>query len=226
MGCEKCEGERLKGHKFCSECGTRLVPAAPSPAEGSRTERRQLTVLFYDMVGSTELSAALEPEDFRDAIANFHAVAAEAVSPYDAFIGAHVGDGGIIYFGYPVAREDAAECAVLSGLALIDAASRITLPNGKPARVRVGIATGTVVVGRIEDGDAGNSAVGQVTSLAARLQSGAQPNQCVISNRTQRLVGELFQTEALGMVDAKGFAGGVEAFAVLGRTRVPKLGNL
>ncbi len=226
MGCEKCEGERLKGHKFCSECGTRLVPAASSPAEGSRTERRQLTVLFYDMVGSTELSAAVEPEDFRDAIANFHAVAAEAVSPYDAFIGAHVGDGGIIYFGYPVAREDAAECAVLSGLALIDAASRITLPNGKPARVRVGIATGTVVVGRIEDGDAGNSAVGQVTSLAARLQSGAQPNQCVISNRTQRLVGELFQTEALGMVDAKGFAGGVEAFAVLGRSNKDKLHRL
>lgn len=226
MGCGVCDGERLKGHKFCSECGTRLAPAVPRLAESARTERRQLTVLFYDMVGSTELSAALEPEDFRDAIANFHAVAAEAVSPYDAFIGAHVGDGGIVYFGYPVAREDAAECAVLSGLALIDAASRITLPNGKPARVRVGIATGTVVVGRIEDGDSGNSAVGQVTSLAARLQSSAQPNQCVIANRTQRLVGGLFQTEDLGLVDAKGFAGGVQAFAVLGRSNKDRLHQL
>lgn len=218
MGCGVCENERLKGHKFCSECGTRLAPAAPALPESARTERRQLTVLFYDMVGSTELSAACEPEDFRDAIAHFHAVAAEAVKPYDAFIGAHVGDGGIVYFGYPVAREDAAECAVLSGLALIDAASRITLPNGKAARVRVGIATGTVVVGRIEDGDPGNSAVGQVTSLAARLQARARPNQCVIGHRTLRLVGELFQIEDLGLVDAKGFAGGVQAFAVLGRS--------
>lgn len=226
MGCGACDSERLKGHKFCSECGTRLAPAVREPARSGRTERRQLTVLFYDMVGSTELSAALEPEDFRDTIANFHAVAAEAVSPYNAFIGGHVGDGGIVYFGYPVAHEDAAECAVLSGLALIDAASRITLPHGKPARVRVGIATGTVVVGRIEDGDAGNSAVGQVTSLAARLQSGARPNQCVISERTQRLVDELFQTEDLGLVDAKGFAGGVAAFAVLGRSHKDRLHRL
>lgn len=226
MGCGECDGERLKGHKFCSECGTRLAPAVQRPAETTRTERRQLTVMFYDLVGSTELSAALEPEDFRDAIAQFHAVATEAVSPYDAFVGAHVGDGGIVYFGYPVAREDAAECAVLSGLALIDAASRLTLPNGKQARVRVGIATGTVVVGRIEDGDSGNSAVGQVTSLAARLQSRAQPNQCVISNRTLRLVGELFQTEDLGLVDAKGFAGGVPAFAVLGRSQKDRLHRL
>jgi len=226
MGCGECERERLKGHKFCSECGTRLAPALQFPSDSARTERRQLTVLFYDMVGSTALSAALDPEDFRDAIAHFHAVAAEAVMPYDAFIGAQVGDGGIVYFGYPVAREDAAECAVLSGLALIDAASRITLPNGKQARVRVGIATGTVVVGRIEDGDSGNSAVGQVTSLAARLQSSARPNQCVIGLRTQRLIGELFQTEDLGLVDAKGFAGGVPAFAVLGRSHKDRLQQL
>lgn len=226
MGCGVCDSERLKGHKFCSECGTRLVPAAPAPAESARTERRQLTVLFYDLVGSTALSAAVEPEDFRDAIAHFHAVSTEAVKPYDAFVGAQVGDGGIVYFGYPIAREDAAECAVLSGLALIDAASRITLPDGNKARVRVGIATGTVVVGRIEDGDAGNSAVGQVTSLAARLQTSAQPNQCVIGLRTQRLVGELFQTADLGLVDAKGFAGGVQAYAVLGRSQKDRLHQL
>lgn len=175
-------------------------------------------MLFYDMVGSTELSANSEPEDFRDAIAKFHAVASEAVRDFDAFVGAHVGDGGIIYFGYPVAREDAAECAVLSGLALIDAISKITLPNGKQARARVGIATGTGVVGRIEDGDTGNSAVGQVTSLAARLQSRAQPGQCVIASRTRRLIGELFQLDDLGFIEAKGFAGGVHAFAVIGRS--------
>lgn len=218
MGCGACETERLKGHKFCSECGTKLAHAPRINPAAPETERRQITVLFYDLVGSTELSTSVEPEDFRDAISNFHAVASAAVQPYDAFIGAHVGDGGIIYFGYPVAREDAAECAILSGLALIDAVSKITLPNGNKARARVGIATGTSIVGRIEVGDTGNSAVGQVTSLAARLQSFAKPNQCVISDRTRRLVGELFKLDDLGFVEAKGFAGDVHAFAVVGRS--------
>ena len=148
MGCGACQKESLKGHKFCSECGTRLAPAPKASPAAPETERRQITVLFYDLVGSTELSTSVEPEDFRDAISNFHAVASAAVQPYDAFIGAHVGDGGIIYFGYPVAREDAAECAILSGLALIDAVSRIKLPNGSKARARGGIATGTSIVGR------------------------------------------------------------------------------
>lgn len=218
MGCGECENERLKGHKFCSNCGNRLASPSASTGTAPETERRQITVLFYDLVGSTELSNSVEPEDFREAISNFHAVASAAVQPYDAFIGAHVGDGGIVYFGYPLAREDAAECAVLSGLALIDAVSKITLPNGKAARARVGIATGTSIVGRIEIGDTGNSAVGQVTSLAARLQSCAKPNQCIISNRTRRLVGELFQLDDLGVIEAKGFTDNVHAFGVIGRS--------
>ncbi|UAB79377.1 AAA family ATPase [Erythrobacter sp. SCSIO 43205] len=184
-----------------------------------KTERRQITVLFYDLVGSTKLSTSVEPEDFREAISNFHNVASAAVQPFDAYVGAHVGDGGIIYFGYPVASEDAAECAVLSGLALIDAVSKITLPNGEKAKARVGIATGTSIVGRIEEGDTGNSAVGQVTSLAARLQSYAKANQCVIAERTRRLVGGLFQLEDLGIIDAKGFAENVRAFGVIARSQ-------
>lgn len=218
MGCGECDNERLKGHNFCSNCGIRLASAPAATPAAPETERRQITVLFYDLVGSTELSTSVEPEDFREAISNFHAVASAAVQPFDAFIGAHVGDGGIVYFGYPVAREDAAECAVLSGLALIEAVSKITLPNGKPACARVGIATGTSIVGRIEVGDTGNSAVGQVTSLAARLQSCAEPNQCVISNRTRRLVGELFQLDDLGVIEAKGFTDNVHAFGVIGRS--------
>jgi class 3 adenylate cyclase len=218
MGCGECDRERLKGHRFCSNCGNKLASAAPASAAAPETERRQITVLFYDLVGSTELSNAVEPEDFREAISNFHSIASAAVQPFDAFIGAHVGDGGIVYFGYPVAREDAAECAVLSGLALIEAVSKITLPNGKRARARVGIATGTSIVGRIEVGDTGNSAVGQVTSLAARLQSCAKPDQCVISNRTRRLVGELFELEDLGVIEAKGFTDNVHAFGVIARS--------
>jgi class 3 adenylate cyclase len=217
MGCGECQNERLKGHKFCSNCGTKLG-AAPAVQTKPETERRQITVLFYDLVGSTELSTSVEPEDFREAIANFHDVASAAVRPFDAFVGAHVGDGGIIYFGYPVAREDAAECAVLSGLALIEAISKITLPNGEPAAARVGIATGTSIVGRIEDGDTGNSAAGRVTSLAARLQSHAKANQCVIAETTRRLVGGLFELDDLGMIEAKGFADDVHAFGVVARS--------
>lgn len=216
MGCRECQNERLKGHKFCSNCGTKL-DAAPVKSAAPETERRQITVLFYDLVGSTELSTSIEPEDFREAIANFHEKASAAVRPFDAFVGAHVGDGGIIYFGYPVAREDAAECAVLSGLALVEAVSKITLPNGEKARARVGIATGTSIVGRIEDGDTGNSAAGRVTSLAARLQSHAKPNQCVIAETTRRLIGSLFQLDDLGIIEAKGFADDVHAFGVVAR---------
>ncbi|WP_152553503.1 ATP-binding protein [Erythrobacter longus] len=216
MGCEQCDSESLKGHKFCSNCGTKLAAASAQNSK-PETERRQITVLFYDLVGSTQLSTSVEPEDFRDAIANFHNVASAAVRPFDAFVGAHVGDGGIIYFGYPVAREDAAECAILSGLALTEAVSQITLPNGEKAQARVGIATGTSIVGRIEEGDTGNSAVGKVTSLAARLQSYAKPGQCVIAERTRRLVGGLFKLEDLGIIEAKGFTDDVHAFGVVSR---------
>ncbi|MEO1220352.1 MAG: AAA family ATPase [Pseudomonadota bacterium] len=221
MACGECQDERLKGHKFCSNCGEKLAGIKPAPSK-PETERRQITVLFYDLVGSTKLSNSVEPEDFREAIANFHNVAAEAVRPYDAFVGAHVGDGGIIYFGYPVAREDAAECAILSGLALIEAISKITLPNGQPASARVGIATGTSIVGRIEEGDTGNSAVGRVTSLAARLQSYARANQCVIAERTRRLVGGLFQLDDLGIIEARGFAEDVHAFRVVARSETDR----
>ncbi|WP_298337074.1 AAA family ATPase [uncultured Erythrobacter sp.] len=217
MGCGQCQNERLKGHKFCSNCGTKL-DAVQKARTAPETERRQITVLFYDLVGSTELSTSVEPEDFREAIANFHSVASSAVRPFDAFVGAHVGDGGIIYFGYPVAREDAAECAILSGLALIEAVSKITLPNGEKAEARVGIATGTSIVGRIEDGDTGNSAAGRVTSLAARLQSYAKANQCVIAETTRRLVGGLFQLDDLGIIEAKGFTDDVQAFGVVARS--------
>lgn len=240
MACGQCHEGQAKGHKFCSNCGERLTPAPNTPLPNTplpnssppaandrakpappslvaETERRQITVLFYDLVGSTKLSTSVEPEDFREAISNFHSVASRAVQPFDAYVGAHVGDGGIIYFGYPVASEDAAECAVLSGLALIEAVSKITLPNGEKARARVGIATGTSIVGRIEEGDTGNSAVGQVTSLAARLQSYAKGNQCVIAERTMRLVGGLFELEDLGVIDAKGFAENVRAFGVVAR---------
>ncbi|MEP0393285.1 MAG: AAA family ATPase [Erythrobacter sp.] len=215
MGCSECKNESLKGHRFCSNCGAKLA-SAPHLSTIPETERRQITVLFYDLVGSTQLSTSVEPEDFRETIANFHNAASAAVRPFDAFVGAHVGDGGIIYFGYPVAREDAAECAILSGLALTDAVSKITLPNGEQAKARVGIATGTSIVGRIEEGDTGNSAVGKVTSLAARLQSHAKPGQCIIAERTKRLAGGLFKLDDLGIIEAKGFAEDVHAFGVVG----------
>lgn len=218
MGCALCEEQRSRGHKFCSDCGTRLTAAAP----GNPVERRQITVLFYDLVGSTNLSNACDPEDFREAIHAFHETAAEAVRPFQAYVGAHVGDGGIVYFGYPVARENAAESAVRAGLALTRAVAKLTLPDGRKAQARVGIATGTGVVGRIEDGDTGNSAVGAVTSLAARLQGLANPGQTVISDTTRKLVGRLFELEDLGSLEAKGIEGGALGFRVIGRSSLDR----
>ena len=218
MGCALCDDHRSRGHKFCAECGTRLAEAAP----GNPVERRQITVLFYDLVGSTRLSTACDPEDFREAIQRFHAEVTVAVQPYQGFVGAHVGDGGIVYFGYPVARENAAECAVLAGLALARAVEKLVLPDGRRAQARIGIATGTGVVGRIEDGDTGNSAVGAVTSLAARLQGQCNPGQTVISGTTRKLIGELFDLEDLGFLEAKGISGGARAFRVMGRSRLDR----
>ncbi len=216
MRCPSCLALVDSGNRFCGQCGTRLTDA-PVVANGlTGAERRQVTVMFYDLVGSTALATHADPEDFREAIAGFHRVVAAAVEPFGAFVGAHVGDGGIIYFGYPKAQEDAAERAALAGLRLVEAVQGLVLPGGHPGAARVGIATGEGVVGRLEDGDAGNTAVGRVTSLAARLQAVARPGTVVVGDATRRLIGKLFRLDNLGTVEAKGFAGGVRAWRILG----------
>ena len=199
--------------------------AAPERADRAGAlagaERRQLTVMFCDLVGSTELSARLDPEDLREVIGAYHRSITETTAPFAGFIAKYMGDGALIYFGYPRAHEDDAERAVRAALALIAAAGGVDVANEK-LRLRIGIATGLAVVGDlIGVGAAQEEAViGDTPNLAARLQALAPPNGCVIADSTRRLVGDLFEYEDIGTVALKGFAAAVRAWRVLAESRV------
>jgi class 3 adenylate cyclase/predicted ATPase len=193
------------------------IGPAPGPAPVVRTaERRQLTVIFCDLVGSTELSARLDPEDLREIIAAYHRAVADVVGSLDGFVAKYMGDGVLIYFGYPRAHEDDAERAVRAGLGIIESVARLDIKSVK-LRARVGIATGLVVVGDlIGEGSAQEqSVVGETPNLAARLQALAEPNTAVISLSTRRLVGDLFEYRDLGAVEIKGIPAPVPAWQVL-----------
>jgi class 3 adenylate cyclase len=179
-------------------------------------ERRQLTVIFCDLVGSTALSARLDPEDLREIIAAYHRTVAEIVDRSDGFIARYMGDGVLIYFGYPRAHEDDAEQAIRAGLALIDAVGRLDVASIK-LQARVGIATGLVVVGDlIGEGSAQEqSVVGETPNLAARLQALAEPGTVIVAASTRRLVGNLFEYRDLGAAEVKGIAAPVPVWQVL-----------
>jgi len=194
------------------------VPAAAETAapERAAAERRQLTVMFCDLVGSTELSARLDPEDLREVIAAYHRAVAETAAEFDGFVAKYMGDGVLVYFGYPQAHEDDAERAVRAGLACIDAVGRLDVKSIR-LQARVGIATGLVIVGDlIGEGSAQEqSVVGETPNLAARLQALAEPDTVVIAAGTRRLVGDLFEYRDLGAVEVKGIAGPAPAWQVL-----------
>src|SRR5712691_3183440 len=183
---------------------------------GAEAERRQLTVMFCDLVGSTELSARLDPEDLREVIAAYHRAVADAVAGFEGFVAKYMGDGVLVYFGYPRAHEDDAERAVRAGLGSIDAVARLDVKSAK-LQARIGIATGLVVVGDlIGEGSAQEqSVVGETPNLAARLQALAEPDAVVISAGTRRLIGDLFEYRDLGAVEVKGIAAPVTAWQVL-----------
>jgi predicted ATPase/class 3 adenylate cyclase len=180
-----------------------------------QAERRQVTVMFCDLVGSTALASELDPEDLREVISAFHRCVAVTVRRYDGFVAKYMGDGVLVYFGYPHAHEHDAEQAVRAGLALVDAVGAIE-PKSRLS-VRVGIATGIVVVGDlIGSGSAQEQAVvGEAPNLAARLQGFAESNAVVIGPRTRRLLGDLFEYRDLGAVELKGFAESAHAYQVL-----------
>jgi class 3 adenylate cyclase len=191
------------------------APLAIDKAAKDTAERRQVTVMFSDLVGSTALSARMDPEDLREVISAYQRCVAETVRHFGGFVARYMGDGVLIYFGYPTAHEDDAERAVRSGLALIDAVA--TLPAPEPLQVRIGAATGMVVVGDlIGSGEAQeHDIVGETPNLAARLQATAEPNMMVIAEVTRRLLGNLFEFEDLGAKNLKGIAGPVRAWAAL-----------
>jgi class 3 adenylate cyclase/predicted ATPase len=179
-------------------------------------ERRQLTVMFCDLVGSTALSTRFDPEDLRDIIAAYHHAVAAIVAESGGFISRYMGDGVLVYFGYPQAHEDDAERAVRAGLGAINAVSRLDVGSVK-LQARVGIATGLVVVGDLigEGAAQEQSVVGETPNLAARLQALAEPDTVVIAAGTRRLVGNLFEYRDLGAVEVKGIAAPVPAWQVL-----------
>jgi class 3 adenylate cyclase len=179
-------------------------------------ERRQLTVMFCDLVGSTALSSRLDPEDLREVIGAYHRAVAEIVTRFDGFISRYMGDGVLIYFGFPQAHEDDAERAVRAGLSAIDAVAHLDVKSVN-LQTRVGIATGLVVVGDLIGAGSAQeqSVVGETPNLAARLQALAEPDTVVIAASTRRLVGDLFDYSDLGAVEVKGIAGPVPAWQVL-----------
>jgi class 3 adenylate cyclase/tetratricopeptide (TPR) repeat protein len=195
---------------------TPLGPATDRPPAGGEAERRQLTVMFADLVDSTALSQKLDPEEFREINRAYQSAATAAIVKYGGYVAKYMGDGVLAYFGYPQAHEDDAERAVQAGLELITAISELEI-SAKLA-TRIGIATGAVVVGDIiGDGALQESAVvGETPHLAARLQSAAEPNTVVISSSTHALLYDLFDCADLGVRRLKGFADEHRLWRVVG----------
>jgi class 3 adenylate cyclase/predicted ATPase len=187
--------------------------AAPRPTDTA--ERRQVTVMFSDLVGSTALSVHMDPEDLREVISAYQKCAAETVQRFGGFVAKYMGDGVLIYFGYPKAHEDDAERAVRAGLELVAAVG--SLKTHAPLQTRVGVATGLVVVGDLIGSGASQeqAIVGETPNLAARLQGIAQANEVVIAEDTRKLIGHLFELEDLGATELKGIAGPVRCSVVL-----------
>jgi class 3 adenylate cyclase len=194
---------------------TERQATAPTASSRDTAERRQVTVMFSDLVGSTALSARMDPEDLREVISAYQKCVSDTVRRFGGFVAKYLGDGVLIYFGYPQAHEDDAERAVRAGLELTGAVSG--LKAASPLQTRVGIATGLVVVGDlIGSGSAQELAVvGETPNLAARLQGIAEPNAVVIGESTRKLLGNLFELRDLGSREVKGIVEPVRAWAAL-----------
>src|SRR6516165_10625032 len=196
--------------------------AAPIAKPKDAAERRQLTVIFCDLVGSTALSTRYDPEDLRAIISTYHRCCTEVLERNGGFVAKYMGDGVLAYFGYPQAHEHDAERAVRAGLNLVEAVPKLATHAGSPLQVRVGIATGLVVVGDLIGAGAAReqAVVGETPNLAARLQALAEPGAVVIAAATRRLTGGLFDYRDLGTIALKGFAENVPAWQVLGASAI------
>jgi class 3 adenylate cyclase/predicted ATPase len=222
--CPSCGNSEAPGAKFCSKCGQILSRSSdairpPKLRDPGVAERSHLTVMFCDLVGSTALSVHLDIEDLHEVIAAYHKRAAEVVARFGGFAARRVGDGVLVYFGYPRAHEDDPERAVRAGLALIEEIGQLGSPE--PLQVRLGIATGLVVVGDLVGSGISNEneVVGAVPNLAARLLSLAEPSTVVIADTTRQLIGSVFALEDLGFKELKGFTEPQRAWRVLGENR-------
>jgi class 3 adenylate cyclase len=192
-------------------------PMAAPPSRLDTAERRQLTVMFCDLVGSTAMSARLDPEDMREVIGAYHDACSGAIARYDGFVAKFMGDGVLAYFGFPRAHEEDAERAVRAGLDIAAAVAKLETHAKDPLQARIGVATGIVVVGDlVGQGPAQEQAVvGDTPNLAARLQALAQRGSVVIGESTRRLLGDAFELKPLGPQSLKGFDAPVLAWTVL-----------
>src|SRR5262245_31752797 len=202
--CGACGASNEPGEKFCGGCGARLeapVPGkAPAAAEAatalSAGERRQLTVLFCDLVGSTPLSQQLDAEDWRDVVGQYQKAARAAVERWGGHVAKELGDGLLVYFGWPDAREDDPERAIRAGLAILDAMepvnAKLSAGDGTRLALRVGMHTGPVVIAD------GGEVFGETPNIAARVQTAAEPDTVVVTAATQRLVAGIFVLEDRG----------------------------
>src|SRR5246500_5578378 len=195
-------------------------PRAGEGRVGGEAERRQLTVMFCDLVRSTPLSTRFDPEDLREIVGAYHRCVADTVARFGGFVAKYMGDGVLVYFGYPQAHEDDAERAARAGLAVIAAVGR--LATQEPLNVRIGTATGLVVVGDLIGAGAAQErgVVGETPHLAARLQSLARPGTLVVADSTRRQIGTLFEIEDLGPQPLAGFAEPQRAWRVIGESGV------
>ncbi len=221
--CAACGGANPIGSRFCGVCGvaagSNSPPAASEPPAPPGPERRQLTVMFCDLVGSTALGAHLDPEDLREVIAAYHRCITAEVLRAGGFVARYMGDGVLVYFGYPKAHETDAEHAVRAGLAVVEAIAALPTMAGPPGTLttRVGIATGLVVVGDLIGAGASReeAVVGDTPNLANRLQTLADPNTVLIADATQRLTAGLFEYRALGAISVRGYDAPIQAWQVL-----------
>jgi class 3 adenylate cyclase/predicted ATPase len=221
-------GHRKRLLKAISALGSTVAataptaPGAPGPPPRDAAERRQLTVMFCDLVGSTALSARFDPEDMRDIIGAYHRCCAEQLIKAGGFVAKYMGDGVLAYFGYPEAHEDDAERAVRAGLGFVEAVPRLRSGHDATLQVRVGVATGVVVVGDLigEGATQEQGVVGETPNVAARLQALAEPGHLAISDSTRRLTGGAFEYRDLGRVTLRGLADPVQAWQVTGTSVV------
>jgi class 3 adenylate cyclase/ABC-type lipoprotein export system ATPase subunit len=218
--CAKCGAVTTVGKRFCGECGAPLDATAlitVQPQERRLTgERRHLTVLFCDLVGSTEIAARLDPEEWRETVAAYHRAAAEAITRYGGYVAKYLGDGVMAYFGWPAAHDDDAERAARAGLAILGAIEQLNERSGgtRPTlSARIGIDSGAVVVGA----GAGEEAdiFGDTPNVAARVQNAAEPNSVLITGATHRLVSGLFVVEERGAHELRGVARPIELYRVV-----------
>jgi class 3 adenylate cyclase/tetratricopeptide (TPR) repeat protein len=226
--CSRCNFENPPGFKFCGECASPLIEEPPERTSplAEEPERRQLTVVFCDLVGSTKLSEQLDPEEFHLILRSYQALCDDVVTEFDGFIAQYLGDGVLIYFGYPAAQEDGAQRAIHVALRIVEDLNsinakleqRFEVIRSMPLRVRIGVHTGSVVIGDVGGRQRREHlAVGDTPNVAARLQAFAKPNEIIISGSTNGLIEGFFDCESIGLNRFGGISSEVVLFKVVGK---------